>query len=154
MLVTVLAHQSHRPLTQLGRVPRCLRHGSILSNSGASRKAGAVHLDLKAGTLQVRSGKGMQDRELPLERKAIRAVKSYLDIRPRVSDDHLFLNQYGEPISHRGIQKLVTKYTRAAGIKKKTGVHALRHTFATIKAKQGVSPFRMRKWLGHARIDT
>ena len=102
----------------------------------------------------MRSGKGMQDRELPLERKAIRAVKSYLDIRPRVSDDHLFLNQYGEPISHRGIQKLVTKYTRAAGIKKKTGVHALRHTFATIKAKEEVSPFRLRKWLGHARLDT
>ncbi len=22
------------------------------------------------------------------------------------------------------------------------------------KAKQGVSPFRLRKWLGHARLDT
>jgi integrase/recombinase XerC len=111
-------------------------------------------LDLKAGTLLVRAGKGMQDRELPLEKKAIRAIKSYLDIRPKVSDDSLFLNQYAEPISPRGVQKLVTKYTRAAGITKKAGVHALRHTFATIKAKQEVSPFRLRKWLGHARLDT
>lgn len=111
-------------------------------------------IDLRAGTLQVRAGKGMQDRELSLERKATRAIKSYLDIRQKVSDDQLFLNQYAEPISPRGIQKLVTKYTRAAGIKKQVGVHALRHTFATIKAKEGVSPFRLRRWLGHARLDT
>jgi site-specific recombinase XerD len=89
-----------------------------------------------------------------LEGKATRAVKTYLKVRTRVDDDHIFLNQYGEPISVRGIQKLVTKYTRAAGIRKKSGVHALRHTFATIKAKQGVSPFKLRRWLGHARLDT
>src|SRR4051812_32728268 len=111
-------------------------------------------VDLKAGILRVQVGKGMQERELSLEGKATRAIKSYLKVRPKVVYDHLFLNQYGEPISPRGIQKLVTKYTRAAGIKKKTGVHSLRHTFATIKAKQGVSPFRLRKWLGHARLDT
>ena len=111
-------------------------------------------IDLQAGTLLVRAGKGMQERELSLEGKAMRAIKSYKKIRPKVDDDHLFLNQYGEPISQRGIQKLVTKYTRAAGIKKKAGVHSLRHTFATIKAKQGVSPFKLRRWLGHARLDT
>lgn len=111
-------------------------------------------IDLQAGILKVGAGKGMQERELSLEGKATRAVKSYLRIRPQVADDRLFLNQYGEPISQRGIQKLVTKYTRAAGIRKQVGVHALRHTFATIKAKQGVSPFKLRRWLGHASLDT
>lgn len=111
-------------------------------------------IDLQAGILQVRAGKGMQERELSLEGKATRAIKSYLRIRPQATADHLFLNQYGEPISQRGIQKLVTKYARAAGIRKQVGVHALRHTFATIKAKQGVSPFKLRRWLGHARLDT
>lgn len=111
-------------------------------------------IDLQAGILQVRAGKGMQERELSLEGKATRSIKSYLRIRPQSVADHLFLNQYGEPISQRGIQKLVTKYARAAGIRKQVGVHALRHTFATIKAKQGVSPFKLRRWLGHARLDT
>lgn len=111
-------------------------------------------IDLQAAILKVSAGKGMQERELSLEGKASRAIKSYLRVRPNVDENHLFLNQYGEPISRRGIQKLVTKYTRLAGIRKKAGVHALRHTFATIKAKQGVSPFKLRRWLGHARLDT
>lgn len=111
-------------------------------------------IDLKSGTLLVRAGKGMQDRQLPLEAKATRAIKSYLQVRPEVPETHIFLNQYDYPISQRGIQKLVSKYTQRAGIQKKAGVHALRHTFATIKAKQKVSPFTLRQWLGHARLDT
>lgn len=111
-------------------------------------------IDLQAGRLKVRAGKGRQEREFSLEGKATRAIKSYLHVRPEVDDDHLFLNQYGDSISQRGIQKLVTKYTRAAGIRKKAGVHALRHTFATMKAKRGVSAFQIKEWLGHKRLDT
>jgi len=35
--------------------------------------------------------------------------------------DHLFLNQYSQPISTRGVQKLVTKSRLAAGITKRAG---------------------------------
>jgi site-specific recombinase XerD len=41
----------------------------------------------------------------------------------------------GEPISERGIRKLVVKYRKEAGIAKKASCHTLRHTFATYKLK-------------------
>ena len=111
-------------------------------------------IDLDARVLRVRSGKGMQAREIELEKKGIQAIKSWLAVRPRVAGDALFLNQYGQPIGTRGVKKLVTKYRRAAGITKKAGCHSLRHTFATIKAQKNVSPWRLKEWLGHQRLDT
>ena len=81
-------------------------------------------------------------------------MKSYLAVRPDSLSERLFFNYKGEPISERGIRKLVVKYTRAAGITKKVNCHTLRHTFATYKAERGVSPFQLQQWLGHANLNT
>ena len=99
-------------------------------------------------------GKGRQAREIALEKKGIQALKSYLAVRPESFSERLFLNYMGEPISERGIRKLVVKYTKAAGITKKASCHTLRHTFATYKAERGVSPFQLQQWLGHANLNT
>jgi len=64
------------------------------------------------------------------------------------------LNYKGEPISERGIRKLVVKYRKNAGITKRASCHTLRHTFATYKAEKGVSPFQLQQWLGHANLNT
>jgi integrase/recombinase XerC len=100
------------------------------------------------------AGKGKVSREIALEKKGIQALKSYLAVRPESLSDRLFLNYKGEPISERGIRKLVVKYTKAAGITKKASCHTLRHTFATYKAEKGVSPFQLQQWLGHANLNT
>src|ERR671939_856229 len=66
----------------------------------------------------------------------------------------IFLNYQGEPISERGIRKLVVKYRVEAGITKKTSCHTLRHTFATCKAEKGVPAYQLQQWLGHANLNT
>jgi integrase/recombinase XerC len=99
-------------------------------------------------------GKGSVSREIALEKKGLQALKSYLSVRPDSLSERLFLNYKGEPISERGIRKLVVKYTKAAGITKKASCHTLRHTFATYKAEKGVSPFQLQQWLGHANLNT
>jgi site-specific recombinase XerD len=66
----------------------------------------------------------------------------------------VFLNYQGEPISERGIRKLVVKYRKEAGITKKASCHTLRHTFATYKAEKGVSAYQLQQWLGHADLNT
>jgi site-specific recombinase XerD len=63
-------------------------------------------------------------------------------------------NYQGEPISERGIRKLVVKYRKEAGITKKASCHTLRHTFATYKAEKGVSAYQLQQWLGHANLNT
>jgi integrase/recombinase XerC len=101
-------------------------------------------------------GKGNAQREIALEKKGSQALRSYLAVRPvpEGSTERLFLNYKGEPISERGVRKLVVKYTKAAGITKKASCHTLRHTFATYKAEKGVSPFQLQQWLGHANLNT
>lgn len=110
-------------------------------------------IDLVNYFLKVR-GKGQVEREIELEKKGVQALKNYLSLRPESLSNILFLNYKGEPISERGIRKLVVKYKEKAGITKKASCHALRHTFATYKAERGVSPFQLQKWLGHANLNT
>jgi site-specific recombinase XerD len=104
--------------------------------------------------IAVRKSQGSVEREIALEKKGIHALKSYLAIRPASISTRVFLNYQGEPISERGIRKLVVKYRKEAGITKKASCHTLRHTFATYKAEKGVSPFQLQQWLGHANLNT
>src|SRR5215218_9594111 len=109
-------------------------------------------IDFIKPTVTVR-GKGSVEREIALEKKGIHALKSYLAVRPESFSARVFLNYQGEPISERGIRKLVVKYCKEAGITKKASCHTLRHTFATYKAEKGVSPFQLQQWLGHANLN-
>ena len=99
-------------------------------------------------------GKGNQEREIALEKRGVQALKNYLAVRPENLSDVLFCNYKGEPISERGIRKLVVKYRKNAGITKRASCHSLRHTFATYKAEKGVSPYQLQQWLGHANLNT
>ncbi len=104
-------------------------------------------------TVKVR-GKGQVERDIELEKKGIQAIKNYLSVRPHSMSNTVFLNYLGEPLSGRGIRKLVVKYRTNAGITKKASCHSLRHTFATFKAERGVSPFQLQQWLGHTNLNT
>jgi integrase/recombinase XerC len=112
-------------------------------------------IDLKAKQLSVRSGKGMNARQISLETKGIKALKTWLQLRPSVPHDHIFTNERdGGAITERGVRMLVTKYRENAGITKQASCHALRHTFATVKASKGVSPYQLQRLLGHSKLDT
>jgi len=112
-----------------------------------------AHLDLQARTLTVVAGKGKKDRDIELEKKAMTALRSYLAIRPDVPDEHVFLSYQDKGLSIRGVQDVVEKYAKLAGIEKKFSAHSLRHTFATYKAER-VSPWLLKEWLGHSSIST
>src|ERR671933_1440010 len=100
-------------------------------------------------------GKGSVEREIALEKKGVHALRSYLIVRGVDStSERVFLNYQGDPISERGIRKLVVKYRKEAGITKKASCHTLRHTFATCKAEKGVPAYQLQQWLGHANLNT
>ena len=99
-------------------------------------------------------GTGMVTRTIEVEKKGIQALKNWLAVRPYSSADTLFLNRYGQPLSDRGVQKLVGNYRSKAGITKKVGCHSLRHTFATHKVRSGVNLRQVQDWLGHSNLNT
>jgi integrase/recombinase XerC len=84
----------------------------------------------------------------------MQAIKKYLAARPRSLSEQLFLNYQDEPISTRGVQKVLLKYHRLAGITRAIRPHILRHTFATYKAERGVPLRQVQEWLGHESIAT
>jgi integrase/recombinase XerC len=105
---------------------------------------------LRSKPIHVGKGKGQKARTIEFEKKGLQAIRSYLVVRLASLSDELFLNYHGQPVSERGVRKILAKYLKASGIMKKISPHSLRHTFATHKAERGVSPYVLRDWLGHA----
>ncbi len=110
-------------------------------------------LDLEHKTLTIH-GKGSKERIIPLEKKAYQALKSYLTVRPKTPDQHLFLNYQGVGLSIRGVRKIVEKYVKRSGISKRISCHGLRHTCDTNRAALGMNAFCLKTLLGHERIAT
>ncbi|MCH8878206.1 MAG: tyrosine-type recombinase/integrase [Chloroflexi bacterium] len=104
------------------------------------------------GELRIRS-KGRKVRTVYLLDKACDALKQWLDVRPDVESDALFLSRRRRPLSARAIQYVVEKYLKAANIKG-AGVHSLRHTFATHHLAAGTSLKTLQKTLGHKDLST
>ena len=110
-------------------------------------------VDLERGLLRV-TGKGMADRDIPLNKKAIAALKLWRAARPPTEYRMPFTNRFGEPLGVRSVQKLVERHRRGAGIEKRITPHSLRHAFATHTVRQGVNAFQLRDYLGHATVAT
>ncbi len=96
-------------------------------------------------------GKGRKQRILPLNYKACRALKTWLNVRPHSESRALFLTKFSQPMSTRAIQRVVEKYLKEAGI---ASVHTLRHSFATHHVARGTSLKTVQEALGHADLKT
>jgi len=98
-------------------------------------------------------GKGRKDRWLPLNYKACRALKTWLQVRPDVESGALFVTKFGAGMGARAIQHAVRRHLEEAGIKG-ASVHTLRHTFATHHVAKGTSLRTVQEVLGHADLKT
>ncbi|MCK9479681.1 MAG: tyrosine recombinase XerC [Firmicutes bacterium] len=114
--------------------------------------------DIKETTLTV-TGKGNKQRIIYLNDACVRAIKIYLEVRPKdkVKDrDALFLNKNKQRIGARGVQLIVKKYLALAGLDaKKYSTHKLRHTAATLMYRYGNVDIRiLQEILGHENLST
>jgi integrase/recombinase XerD len=98
-------------------------------------------------------GKGRKERTITLNYKACKALKAWLNIRPDVDTNSLFVSKFLEPMSPRAYEYVVKKYLKEAGIKR-ASVHTLRHTFATHHVAKGTSLRTIQEALGHADLKT
>lgn len=104
------------------------------------------------GTLRI-LGKGRKTRTVLLNFKACEAVAAWLDVRPGIGFDALFLSSRQRRLSPRQFQYLVGKYLTKASIKG-ASVHTLRHTFATHHIEMGTDLVTVQEFLGHKSLDT
>jgi integrase/recombinase XerC len=111
-------------------------------------------LDLELGIVRV-MGKGRKERIVPVGKKAVEAVRNYLEERgTSESVSPLFVNAREGRLTVRSVGRLVKEYTRRSGIFRKVSPHTLRHTFATHLLDAGADIREIQEMLGHASLST
>jgi integrase/recombinase XerC len=114
-------------------------------------------VDFEHRILTVRQGKGKKDRQIPLVDDAVKALRNYMRYRNTqliVDDEIFFLAKNGTSLNVSTVKYTVAKYVKRAGIRKKTGVHTLRHTFGAHKADKHMSLATLQELMGHKKKET
>jgi len=114
-------------------------------------------VDVEHRILTVRQGKGKKDRQIPLVDDVVKALRNYMRYRNTqlIEDDEiLFLAKNGTSMNVSTVKYTVAKYVKRAGIRKKTGVHTLRHTFGAHKADKNMSLATLQELMGHKKKET
>lgn len=100
-------------------------------------------------------GKGGKERVVPVGRKALEALKKYIEEeRSEINESALFLSKLKKPLSRQSVWKLIKHYALKAGITKDVYPHTLRHSFATHLLTYGADLRIVQELLGHADIST
>jgi site-specific recombinase XerD len=107
-------------------------------------------INLDAGTLMVRAGKGNKDGLAFFGMPATEALRAYICDRTR---GPVFLNSSGGPLRKRSIRLIVGASARRAGLAD-VHPHTLRHSFATHLLNHGADIRYVQQLLRHARLST
>ena len=113
-------------------------------------------VDSKRMMLRVVQGKGGIDREVPLSKKLLGALREYYRwMRP---ETYLFPgtvnhSRADKPITEKIVWQAVHDATILAGIKKRVTPHTLRHCFATHLLESGADLRSIQMMLGHSDLE-
>ena len=116
-------------------------------------------LDTEANTVRC-VGRGARVRQLPVDARAVAAVRDYLDrgrpllVRPGSPQTALFLNHRGQRLTRQGFWLIMKAVARDSGVTSEVTPHTLRHSFAAHRLSDGLALPRLRELLGHANIST
>jgi integrase/recombinase XerC len=118
---------------------------------------GDLVLHERSGLVRVRHGKGLKHREVPLNATARRALRAYLEGRPRPApSEPLFLSGRRAALPVRSIQAVIAGLARRARLERlAVSAHILRHTFALnyLRGNPG-KLVELAGLLGHESLDT
>jgi len=154
-VATLLAHKATDPLSC-----RDVAIMELLYSSGLrlAELAGldVTDLDLADRTVRV-LGKGSKTRILPVGRKAITALRTWLSeraglVKPGVTA--LFVGQNGRRLGARAIQLRMRRWAAGTNLGVPVHPHLLRHSFATHLLESSRDLRGVQELLGHADIST
>ncbi len=111
-----------------------------------------VMITERAGSATYRRGKGNKVRSVPLPLPARKALGAYLETRPPMTTDQVFVGERGG-LTAAGVQSLCRKYSALIGV----GLHChlFRHTFSKkFLEDNGNDIVSLAQILGHENIQT
>lgn len=123
-------------------------------SEACSLTVGNLHMNER---LVVVRGKGGKERMVPFGEEARARLEAYVGgVRPSLVGGRavaeVFVNYRGEPISRKGVWKLLQKMEAESGVTAK--VHTLRHSFATHLLAGGMDLRSVQELLGHSDLAT
>jgi site-specific recombinase XerD len=148
---------------EVDRLLQCtpnLKHRTFLMTLYAAglRLSEAAHLriadvDSDRMLLNVASGKGAKQRQVPLSPRLLEGLREYWrKYRPA---DFLFPGKTPhKPYAQTSIQKAIKASAKRAGISKRVHPHVLRHSWATGMLEAGVDLLTISRLLGHKSFTT
>jgi integrase/recombinase XerD len=98
-----------------------------------------------------------QDADIPLVDEVVKALRHYLRFRNSelvLDDEIIFLAKNGTSLNVSTVKYTVAKYVKKAGIRKRVGVHTLRHTFGAHKADKHMGIATLQQVMGHKKKET
>lgn len=99
------------------------------------------------GFIRIKGSVRNKERIIPLNTIACEAISRYLSFRGNIGDNVFFTNKFGEQLGERGIQKILTKYLKAAKIER-ASARTLRHTFGAYHIARGTNPKLVQEVMG------
>ena len=116
-----------------------------------------VDLDLAAGSVLVRQGKGRKSRHVPVGECAKKALDRWLSVRNAMlghQEPALFISRRGDRIAPRTVQARLERWQKKQGIPEHLHPHMLRHSFASHLLESSGDLRAVQELLGHANLST
>lgn len=122
------------------------------------RRAELVSMNLGDINLKERRarviGKGNRQRIVLFNEATGEAIRRYLEVRPPIRDDALFVSALGRRLSYPQVANIFRSYVKLSGLKGKVTPHTMRHSFATHLHERGVDIMTIKELLGHKNVST
>jgi len=110
-------------------------------------------IDLNAGSVMIRYGKGGKSRMVFMGRKTRRTLRSYLRTRKDRSPALFISRKDGERLAYDGLPQLLDRRAALAKPEKKPVLHGFRRAFALNMLRSGVDIFTWQKLMGLADLQ-
>ena len=114
-------------------------------------------INLKLGFIKLKDKDS--ERIIPMYPRAIKAVSDYIKFTRNFmayfdTEETLFLNMNGSPLTRQGLWKIIKSYAEKSGIKKAITPHTIRHSFAAHLVENGAGIQDVKEIMGYSDVSS